>query len=208
MFWDCLSFIFKKHWLQIGLAILISGVIIGISMKYPEGWFYVGIDWLDPLLGLLTLLIAILVWIIQVRREWEDNLPKRLTVQFDYGGRIMMKCEEAMLVGESDIRNWGQQIGQQMSFGTFLKFDPYIKLEQPKIKYNKTWREYYKHYIATFYLTELPDLPKPPDAATKAEYEENFNKGHCLIWSPEYGEDKTVRKKPKWNKNNSPTRRI
>lgn len=43
MFWDCLSFIYKKHWLQIVLAILISGVVIGISTKYPKGWFYVGI---------------------------------------------------------------------------------------------------------------------------------------------------------------------
>lgn len=207
MLWNCVLFICKKHWLQILFAVLISG-FLGVSYFNQEGQLYSGFDRLDPLLGFLTLMIAILVWVIQVRKEWEDSLPKRLTVQFDYEGRIIMKCKEAMLVGESDIRNWGQQIGQQMSFGTFLKFDPYIKLESPKIKYNKKWREYYKHYIATFYLTELPDMPKPPNAATKAEYEENFNNGHCLIWSPEYDEDKTVRKKLEWNKNNSPTRRI
>ncbi len=199
-----IAFAVKQHPIQILCALLLAISFYLISISRDS--FHQKIDWLDPIIGIITLFIALLVWLIQLSREWEDSLSKRLTVQYDFNGKIIMICEEALLVGESDIRNWGQQIGAQMSFTPILKFDPYFKIEKAKLKYNTKWDEWYKFYAVTFYLNELPDLSKAP-SSLKEEWENNFKNGWCLHWYPVYEHDHTLQKKEYWDKAD-PKRRI
>jgi hypothetical protein len=199
-----ISFAFKRHPLQLVAAIILA---VGFcSLSFKNGEFHQTIDWLDPIVGILTLLVALLVWLIQLNIEWEDNLSKRLTVQFDYNGKIIMLCEQALLVGESDIRAWGQQIGSQMSFTPILKFDPYFKIEKPELRYNEQWKEWHKLYVVTFYLNELPDVMKAPEDK-KAEWSNSFQNGYCLKWYPEYKHGRVIEKREYWDKA-VPTRSI
>lgn len=143
-----------RMWAIILLASLL--IILQLLIGWTENlWGIVG-----PFISLLTLGVAILVWYQQVREEWEeDYLPKRFTAHFSYQGKEVMRCENAHLTAEGDIRALAQQIGSQMvdpdSQGrpTQLLFvAPEVKVAGPIV--NK--REKYVHYTVRLNLTKLP----------------------------------------------------
>lgn len=120
-------------------------------------------SWMEPLTGLTTLAVAVLVWFGELKQDWYNSLPKRLTVKFVYkfskGYRIVLHCANAYLPGEGDIRAWGQQLGQQMADGEYLKFQHYIyeteELPQDNIR----------PYTVIFVLDQLPELKHGPGKA-------------------------------------------
>lgn len=112
--------------------------------------------WLDPFTGLSTFLVALIIWVLNRAKDWEDRLPKLLTVTYKLDGRDVIICKNATLAHEGDIRNWGQQLGQQtigrsIRFKLLQKFDTGIPtIHEPTQKGTK----YHKHYTATFYLKD------------------------------------------------------
>lgn len=138
-------------------------------------------DWwsiVEPITGLMTLTVAFLVWCGEFKQDWFNSLPKRLTVQFVYkfssGYRIVLRCAEAYLAGEDDIRAWGQQLGGQMADGEQLKFQPYIYVQE------EPCRENIRRYTVTFVLNSFPEkhgLGKVPLSA-KGLCDLN---DHCLL---------------------------
>lgn len=137
----------------------------GVDGKFQDGkhwwqglnWFA---DWLDPLIGVGVLLVAISVWLGELNQDWQESLEKRLTVRFHFDGKEIMRCEEAYLASEGDIRSWGQQIGAQMTGGEGkLKFEPFIVEDQtPLILYDEGLKKNYKLYFSTVFLTEHPKV--------------------------------------------------
>jgi len=200
----------KKHPLQIILVVLLLGVLLFYSYQSakPEAGFYNGLQWIDPIIGVFTFFFAFFIWVIQLRKEWSDNLTNRMTVQFDFGGKTIMECQEAHLGGASDIRTWGQQIGAQMARTQRLKFDPYIKIDGPTIKFDENQKRYYKFYEAIFFLNEIPG----PDSrianpTEKGKLEANFKGGKCILWKPTFHSNGTITKKEEWT-TASPKREI
>lgn len=119
------------------------------------------VDWVstlwvpvEPYVSLLTLGIALFVWYEQTREEWEeDHLPKKLTVEFFYDGKPVMRCEKAQLAGEADIRALAQQIGLQMNDLQNLQFvAPAIRIAPADV--NRS--EKYVHYSVAVHLTNPP----------------------------------------------------
>ncbi len=152
--------------LALGLAILLAWLI-----RWQTGWW----DYIDPLLNLLTLGVALFVGIQQLRRSWEEYLPNRLTVHFYYEGREVMRCEKAYLANESDIRALGQQIGAQMADTQHLKLvAPMVEISPPEVNE----KECYVHYTAKFYLRELPEALKERDKRNQLP----------LVWNPPFEE--------------------
>lgn len=78
---------------------------------------------LQPVVGIATLLVAIGVWIGELRQDWNRQLPRRLNVYFMANKKPLLVCKNALLPGEHDIRNLGQQILSQMSRIRLLDFD-------------------------------------------------------------------------------------
>ena len=113
-------------------------------------------DWLQPIIGLFTLLVAIFVWSSELREEWEDNLPKLLSVYFFYQDSPVLVCRYAYLSAEGDIRPMAQQVGLQMTSVKPLKFVPFIEQKPPDLMQD-IHRKAYKHYRVRFNLTEMPD---------------------------------------------------
>jgi 4-amino-4-deoxy-L-arabinose transferase-like glycosyltransferase len=154
----------RYWWLAILAFIVVAGMAIYFYMCPPRSqeplW-----DAAERLVLVLTLFVAFAVWLSEQRREWESQLPRRLTVTFHFAGdpEIKMECRDAYLAHEADIRNWGQQIGRQMT-GTneWLDFDPDIKQEPGVIvRENK---EIFILYKAVFKLTKPPEVfEKRPD---------------------------------------------
>lgn len=123
-----------------------------LDMTSLESWWNA---WGDPVLGLSTFLVAIVIWLSNTAKDWEDSITKKLTVVYKFGDREVIRCEKAYLANEGDIRNWGQTIGRQ-TLGQSIHFNYKIfELDQTDTIEGKNW-EYHKHYIATFFLASIP----------------------------------------------------
>lgn len=112
------------------LSVLVAAIPLAWFIRWQIDWW----DYIDPLLNLLTLGVALFVGIQQLRRSWEEYLPNRLTVHFYYEGREVIRCEKAYLANESDIRALGQQIGAQMAETQHLKLvAPMVEISPPEV---------------------------------------------------------------------------
>ena len=114
--------------------------------------------WADPIVGMGTFLLALLIGLLQFRDDWEESLEKRLTVIFKYQDREVMVCKKAHLTAEGDIRQLGQQIGGQMS-NSRLKFKANsIVSQRLGVAPNEFQKgKFILHYQVEFELTELPN---------------------------------------------------
>jgi hypothetical protein len=153
----------KQVWIAIAILTAVLFLIIFVQYNAGKSPFPLekNIDGLklwaeviDPLFGVAVVLITFGIWYNKNQKEWEDDLPKTLTVVFKYKDREVMRCVRAYLAGESDIRQWSQQIGAQMCTSK-LEFEPFIKHfpPSPPVKRNDIW---YLDYFVVFQLRTLP----------------------------------------------------
>ena len=178
-----LKFAIGKHKKTISLSLiffLLALLLVAASQGNKNGlnWWS---KWVDPILGVGTFLAAIGVWINNLSTDWEDDLPKRLSILFMYEGRAVMMCEEAYLASEGDIRAWGQQIGSQMSGKSRLDMQPYIKQEQGVVRSDEQGK-IYKYYLAIFYLNQLPIPSKELAEAERVSIIKQLNNGG-ITWT-------------------------
>lgn len=148
-----------QKWFLAFVGLLVGGLVAYAANHWGEGesgslavWW---VKWLDPWLTVATLVVAVLVWVGATTRAWEDELPKRLNIHFQYDGHYVLTCWEASLTGEGDIRAWAQQIGRQMS-GRMLDFDPHPAIRSPRTEGGERgWRRIYE---ITIELTQDPSV--------------------------------------------------
>jgi hypothetical protein len=154
----------KKEWLA--TIVVAIAVMIGLAFSGEAGlnmFSNIG-SVLESIAVLATLFIASSV----LREERLKNLDKKLTVIFEYKKKRVMVCEKAYLAGESDIRQWGQSIGQLMNHGARLHFEPFIQETDTVMEENG---KQYKHYTALFTLEDLPEA-----------FVAHYQNGQYLIW--------------------------
>lgn len=135
-------------------------------------------DVIDPVFTLFGLLVPALLWYFLLDKEWKDNLEKKLTVHFKLKDNYVMSCFEVYLSSPADIRNWGQQIGQQMNNGNLLSFYPYLSQKGPEIKLDKVKSKSYLLYELTIYL-KSDENGKYISIANRGP---EFNQGEYKIW--------------------------
>jgi hypothetical protein len=146
-FW---RFALKETRARILLAAAGTAAVLLLFQRLGLSW-----DLTEPVVTFLTLFVALAVGYQQMREEWEeDHLPKRLTALFYFNGKEVMRCENARLAGEADIRALTQQIGLQMNkLKENLKFAaPDVEVSPPVVSQNGD----YVHYVAKVHLFELP----------------------------------------------------
>ncbi len=112
-------FLWSQSWQQlIGVSALL---FLAMSMvlfhpAFPNCWKESFANYLDPLIAIGTLIIASLVWFNEQRENWQAQLPKRLHIRYllpeGDTWHTHVTVVNAPLTGESDIRQWGQSIGQ------------------------------------------------------------------------------------------------
>jgi hypothetical protein len=158
-----LAFAFNKRRTYLYALVFLAAIVAldqmmaGKFLTAEHSWWK---DFLDPLVGLGTLFTAFAVWWEEIGQDWRGNLPKRLTVEFFHGGRLVMRCEGAHLADESDIRALSQQIGAQIA-GT-QKLDlkiPSVEFGAGEVKPSSD-SGFEMCYTAKFELTSLPDKLK------------------------------------------------
>lgn len=169
-----LKYMFKKRQIIFTFVLVLATYLLVNTTFAQTDFSWWSKSW-DAVIGITTFVIAVLVWLTEAKQEWENKLPKRLTVRFLYRKNknekweTVMCCRNAFLAGEGDIRAWGQQLGVQMSGTKFLQFEPFIEQTEPQIiNYKGT---FYKFYSVAFYLNELPT---PVHLAEKEKEEEKM----------------------------------
>lgn len=159
------------------VLVLVSFIVLPVcgAQGHTDWWMYA-----EPISGVLTLALAIIIWIGQLDDRWLASLPKELTAEFYLDGRPLMRCERAYLPSESDIRAWAQPLGSQMATKegdvkpAQLSFRPDIRQEPPRVE--RLDGRYVVSYAVRFNLREAP-----PNLKGLAERTE------CVVWRrPDY----------------------
>ena len=114
----------------ISLGLLFFGILYSSDVE-----IVIWEDIFDPLIVLITTFAIILIFFLGMRRKWENDFEKRLSVHFGYKNKYMKTWHEAYLSSESDIRAWGQQIRFQMA-DSQLGFYPYISEKRYQLQSN------------------------------------------------------------------------
>lgn len=130
-------------------------------------------DWfsrVQDLVGFLTLVVAVVVWLGELRDNWEISLPKRMSVFFfspatkDKPARPVIVSRNVWLAGEDDLRQWGMQVATQSvtSFVSVpnpnqlrLDFGLDVFAGEGCVLVNAHGHAH-KHYTIRFNLTRLP----------------------------------------------------
>jgi hypothetical protein len=184
------SFFLQAYRIQIIVALVAFGGIIYFCIQKPG--FQSDVAWFDPISGVAMLLFTSLLWLNGINLEWKNSLPKRMTVQFQYQGRNILICYDALLVNEADARTWALQIGQQMTDCQRLKFEPYFNLKEAGIKTEDVTGRLYRSFVFTYYLKEIP---VPDKMVATPEEQDNFKiklASGCIEWTPIINADKTL----------------
>lgn len=152
----------------VALVVLFLGVVYSDSLRPPwtgpaatsgssrpedvPSW----LNNIQAVFGGFTLLIAIFVWFDELRDDWEDQLPSRMSVFFFHGGRPAIVCRHVWLAGADDLRAWGQQVGAQAAGERFLDFSPDVAAPPPEIALMPDCTAC-RHHAVRFSLTRLPN---------------------------------------------------
>jgi hypothetical protein len=129
-----------------------------VSPGSPSNW---GEWWIriESFLGIGTLFVALFVWYGEIRENWENDLPKRMSVFFFYNDLPVIVCRYVWLAGADDLRAWGQQVAAQAAFNErSLEFSPEIKTQDPSLVIEEDGNMICKHYIVSFQLKRMPSL--------------------------------------------------
>lgn len=195
---DFIHFVRKNYLLQ---AIILISLFLALIVyaKFLGG--YSMLDWFDPIIGFATFLVAIAVWLNGIWKDYIDGLQKRLTIFFQFNGRNVLACYDALLFNLADARAWSQQIGAQMCGGNReLKFEPFYLLEETGVRTLTKSKRKVRTYCITIFLTSLPEFgdSKTTSAEERVAFRENLEKG-CLEWFPVENINRSFTVETGWN---------
>lgn len=201
-----LLFVRRNYLLQ---AVVLTGLFLGLIVyaKFLDG--HGKLDWLDPIIGFATFLVAITIWLNGIWKNYMENLQKRLTVFFQFEGRNVLACYDALLFNVADARAWSQQIGAQMCGGNRdLKMEPFYRLDDRGIKTMPKSKQKVRSFCITIFLTSLPEFgDKNVSPELKTSFKEKLEKG-CLEWFPIENEDGSFTVESGWMAGNKQKIRI
>ena len=142
----------------------------------PSNWA----DWwmrVQSFLGIGTLFVALFVWYSGIRDDWENHLPKRMSVFFFHLGRPVIICRYVWLAGADDLRAWGQQVAAQAAFNKrHLEFSPEIRTGDPDLIVEMREDTICQHYTICFQLNGLPTSLK--DDSSTCRYQNYASKNN------------------------------
>jgi hypothetical protein len=141
-----------RAWNELSLPVIHQNAT-AIIPDHPSSWAEL-FNRLQAYFAVGTLLVAISFWYGEVRDEWEDDLPKRMSVFFFHEGRPVIVCRYVWLAGEGDMRAWGQQVARQTVEGQKqLDFRPDIDFKKSLAVW--TDGKPCMHYSVLFRLKDL-----------------------------------------------------
>lgn len=189
------SFIKKDYLYQVIFLALLLGIFVIYAKEFSGQSTF---DWIDPIIGVLTFVVAVLVWFNGIWRDYLDCLQKRITVYYQYNGRNVLVCRNALLYNVADARAWSQQIGSQMCGGAMLKLEPFYRLEEHGIKKLSVNKRLVRSYTMTVFLSRLPVFGDKDTPESEREiFAKDIARGY-LEWYPAENEDGSFTVQKDW----------
>ncbi len=126
----------EKYPVSIFLLLFIVGIIFLFFQPslFEKAWG----NWIEFYLAFSTLIFAGFIWWTQLKKAHRKSLPKKLNIIYRYNQK-QWEIKNAPLTDESDIRAWGQSIGNaifnESGFFKFKSFriDPPIELNDKTV---------------------------------------------------------------------------
>ena len=136
---------------------------------------------LEPAIGISTLIVAMLVWYGEAAQDCENELPKRLNISFLLEGKEIMRCENAYLAGEGDIRALGQQLGGQISGSMNTLAFKSFEQKPGEIRLDEYSGEEVKTYELKITLSDIPAEFIIGGKVKNAVQVNKFKKGQLVV---------------------------
>jgi len=141
---------------------------------------------IDPVAGISTFVITLVILYNQLRARWESGLEKQLDVEYKFTQntqpQLIFAVLGAYLASESDIRAWAQQLASQVAGQQ--KFDVNWDDPKPFISFDSQRGKYVKTYRVTLFLTEHPLL----NEIMRKNIQEFLNRRNSLKYSKIIGQ--------------------
>jgi len=143
-------------------------------------------NYIDPVAGIMTFFTTLVIFYIQAKKTWEENLEKHLSIDYIYvdeysNEAIICQIVDAYLSDEADIRAWSQSLGSQIMGN--LDFDMNWDADKPLIK--KENGTYFKKYKISIYLTRNPFETKNVSEA-KENIPNDMGVAFCRFEKPKF----------------------
>jgi hypothetical protein len=138
---------FAMSWIQFFFGLILFGLALLFFFVLDPPKLNIGLKtnwdfWLSAYIAMATLLFAVFIWYNDKRMTWRSTLPKKLNINYLHNNKCFCEVINAPLTGESDIRNWGQSIGQTILNGfTRINFSGF-KISKPVLDYNRLFLVY------------------------------------------------------------------
>lgn len=183
-----ISFAYGKY----SIATMV-GILIVSGSIYVFGYLNVGQSqtWanvFDPSFTVFSFAFPIFLGIYLLGKEWENSLDNKLIVHFTLkegnAKKYVMSCYNVNLLPNGDMRQLGQQIGQQMSKVKFLNFNPSIvplNVGIERVTGINNHYQWIKYYEIEFLLNSEPD-----------EFSKKPIENQYIVWNL-FEEDKLVK---------------
>ena len=147
--------LYKRWWVILLVLVLATGLILLAKFTNHDEFDSTNIEswwrkWVEMPVVFGTFLFSFFIAITIYYNQWNSSLQKRFSVHAKYEDKFIMSCYDSYLTGDSDIRQWGQQILRQMAANQDLEFKLWLKSDKPQRKGNSN------HYNVIFYLRTLP----------------------------------------------------
>jgi len=155
--WSQLSYLVRRQRLILaGFAVALGAALYLLRpyrlMQRGEVWGAA-----EPVIGLVTLFVGLLIWLGENREDWEGSLPKRLDVRFYFANELVIEGINVSLIAESDIRALGQQVGSQISTCDKLRFQPNVQVKGGHVA--RRHGRWIMLYETKYELTSLDGIP-------------------------------------------------
>lgn len=190
----------KKRWAwwdaarspQNRVSVTSALVVLGLAIAAIFGSGFLREAWTgrwDAVLGITTVTLAVLIFVMGMGTRWTQSLPLRLTVDYRLakkGGATapLMIVFDVPLAGVADIRGFAQQIASQMASrmgvpvpeNRYVPFKPFNEIGRSQRVYDSKQGWFVRNH-ATFYV----DFPEPTN--TPGQFWALADEDH-LRWGP------------------------
>ncbi|MDC0994070.1 hypothetical protein OAR16_00530 [bacterium] len=188
-----LRFALKRQWLVIMVVLLVLvaalfwyGCQSYANLPLSSDWWN---NYWGAVTGVITLVVALLLWWSDMRRLWLESLPMILDAEYVHENHVVMRCTGARLAGAADIRALAQQIGRQMAGGELMLEATSNDISGPDIT-TEGKMDFNRYHIkvclrstkdARNVSQELPFPARKPNG-TRKNYQKEISENCTLVW--------------------------
>lgn len=162
----------SQRWILVGYFLILAIAVLMALFRANGGRLpstasdLLSIDWdvWEPILAIMTLATAVLVWVAEAQESWATGLPTYLTLSLwhESQNNEVLRVDHARVVDGDAPRPYAQQLAAQM-VGDRLNFNPMFRVVSNQVvlyadpEHPQRKRKFIRHLQLVGELLSLPD---------------------------------------------------